>query len=114
MEHFDGTALRGTEKFLPPELVQFLVKLESTASTDDVWDLILWLKDTLNLGVADYNYATDFRNWERAQFIRTTFDADPLYVELSHAWGALLDAGDGGTGLFRRDGAVVRGQAPPY
>ncbi len=78
MEHFDGTAVRGTETFLPERLLAFLLKLERTQSTDAVWELILSLAEELGLPVVDYVYATDFRNWEQAQFIRTTFTSDWL------------------------------------
>lgn len=82
MEHFDGTAVQGTEKFIPAALLDFLLRLESTRSTNDVWALILDLADGLGLGVVDYVYATDFRNWENAQFIRTTFSSQWLdYVQ---------------------------------
>ncbi|WP_300443403.1 autoinducer binding domain-containing protein [uncultured Mameliella sp.] len=75
MTHFDGTALQGTEKFIPPRLLDFLVQLEATTTTEHVWDLIVGLARDLGLTVVDYVYATDFRNWEQAQFIRTTIDS---------------------------------------
>ncbi|MBV6636672.1 MAG: autoinducer binding domain-containing protein [Mameliella sp.] len=75
MTHFDGTALKGTENFIPPKLLDFLVRLEATTTTEDVWDLIVCLADGMGLEVVDYVYATDFRNWEQAQFIRTTIDS---------------------------------------
>ncbi|MEC3862512.1 LuxR C-terminal-related transcriptional regulator [Mesobacterium sp. TK19101] len=72
----------GTERFIPQHLLEFLVSLETTRSTNDVWDLILELAQSLRLTVVDYVYATDFRNWEQAQFIRTTFDSTWLdYVK---------------------------------
>lgn len=76
MQHFDGTALRGTETFLPARLLNFTLRLETTRTTDAIWDLFLDLAQSLDLPVVDYVYATDFRNWEQAQFIRTTFSSD--------------------------------------
>ncbi len=72
MKHFDGTPLRETEKFAPEALVAFLVALEETQTTEDVWQLLLALAKRLDLTGVEYIYATDYRNWERAQFIRTT------------------------------------------
>lgn len=75
MEHFDQTPVSTSEKFIPPLLLDFLLALEATASTDEIWDLILDLATRLGLSVVDYVYATDYRDWEKAQFIRTTFDS---------------------------------------
>jgi len=75
MTHFDGTPLRDTETFLPPRLLDFLLQLERASSTDSVWEIILQFAKWLELPVVDYVYATDFRNWEQAQFIRTTFSS---------------------------------------
>ena len=75
MTHFDGTALKGTEHFIPKRLLDFLLRLEATETTGEVWEAILSLARPLNLTVVDYVYATDFRNWEQAQFIRTTIDS---------------------------------------
>jgi DNA-binding CsgD family transcriptional regulator len=78
MEHFDGAAVAATETFVPARLLDFLLRLEATRTTDAVWELFLDLAHGLELTVVDYVYATDFRNWEQAQFIRTTFTSDWL------------------------------------
>jgi DNA-binding CsgD family transcriptional regulator len=75
MKHFDQTPVRTTETFVPADLLDFLLRLECTTTTDEVWALILELADRLGLEAVDYVYATDFRDWEKAQFIRTTFDS---------------------------------------
>ena len=75
MEHFDGTPLRDTEKFLSERLLAFLLGLERARSTDMVWALILDLANGLGLTVVDYVYASDFEDWQQVQFIRTTFDS---------------------------------------
>lgn len=67
--------VRAAERFIPTRLLDFLLDLERTRSTDDVWELLLKLAHGLDMTVVDYVYATDHRNWERAQFIRTTFDS---------------------------------------
>lgn len=64
--------IQPTELIGPPELRRFLVRLERTRSTDDVWELWLSLMREIGLTGLDYVYATDHRNWEQAQFIRTT------------------------------------------
>lgn len=72
MQHHDDTPIRGTETFIPERLLDFLLRLERTKTTDEVWDLLLEMAKGLGLTAVDYNYATDYRNWEQAQFIRTT------------------------------------------
>lgn len=67
--------LGAAETFAPKKLSNFLVVLETTQTTDDVWNLVVNLARSLGLPIVDYVYATDFRNWERAQFIRTTVDS---------------------------------------
>lgn len=80
--HFDGTPIQGTETILPPRLLQFLLTLEHVKTTDAVWEEILLFAECLGLSCVDYVFATDFRNWERAQFIRTTFHSQWLdYVK---------------------------------
>lgn len=64
------------ELLAPPELRNFLVQLETTTTTDDVWAALVTLSTGLGLPVVDYVCATDFRNWEQAQFIRTTLHSD--------------------------------------
>ena len=75
MAHFDGTPLRGTEKFIPTRLLDFLLNLEKSTSTEDVWTQLVQLGADLGLDVVDYVFANDFRNWEKTQFIRTTIDS---------------------------------------
>lgn len=78
MEHFDATPVHSTETFVPAPLLDFLLRLERTCSTDAVWELVVDLARSLDLSVVDYVFATDYRDWEKAQFIRTTFDSSWL------------------------------------
>lgn len=64
--------IQPTEMIGPPLLRKFLVHLETVETTDDVWNLLLELCHEMGLSALDYVYATDFRNWQQAQFIRTT------------------------------------------
>jgi len=60
------------ESLAPERLTRFLMQLETTHSSQDVWELIVELSQGLGLGLVDYVCATDYRDWEKAQFIRTT------------------------------------------
>ncbi len=64
------------EGFVPTRLRDVLMRLEVATSSDEVWDHLVSLAASLNLPIVDYVYATDYRNWEQAQFIRTTFPQD--------------------------------------
>lgn len=57
---------------LPERLLTFLLTLERLKRTEDVWNAILCFARSIELDHVDYVFATDFRNWEKAQFIRTT------------------------------------------
>lgn len=75
MKHPDGKDVRAMERHVPDPLLTFLIALEGTETTEDVWQAILEFAKGFGLTSVDYVYASDFRNWERAQFIRTTFDS---------------------------------------
>lgn len=68
--------LTPNELMAPPELRNFLVALEGTETTQEVWDALVTLASGLGLPIVDYVCATDYRNWEQAQFIRTTLHSD--------------------------------------
>lgn len=67
--------VQAAEMFAPRKLREFLISIEAAPSTDAVWDLLVKLGASLDLNCMDYVYATDFRNWEQAQFVRTTADS---------------------------------------
>ncbi|EBA09944.1 helix-turn-helix transcriptional regulator [Sagittula stellata] len=92
MEHFDGMAVAATETFVPARLLDFLLRLEATRTTDAVWELFLDLAHGLDLNVVEYVYSADFRNWEQAQFIRTTFTSD--WLDRVRAYPHIRDTSD--------------------
>ena len=65
----------GNERFVPANLRDFLISLEATSNSDDVWELLVAFADGIGLNMVEYVCATDFRDWEQAQFIRTTVDS---------------------------------------
>ena len=73
MKHPDGSDVLLKERHVPDTLLNFLIALEETQTTDEVWEAILVFANGFGLTCVDYVYASDFRNWERAQFIRTTY-----------------------------------------
>lgn len=75
MNDFSSRPVKETERFLPAPLLRFLLDLEATRTTEDVWTLLVSLAQSLGLPVVDYVYASDYKNWEKTQFIRTTFDS---------------------------------------
>lgn len=77
MYHPDGTmCARAEQDATPPELLSFLLSLEHATTSEAVWNEMVAFNARLGLTCVDYIYATDFKNWERAQFIRTTFNSE--------------------------------------
>ncbi|GEM_PF-1453801 len=66
----------GNECFIPLRLRDFLIALEATDTSEEIWNLLVDLCTGINLPIVDYVCATDYRRWEKAQFIRTTFHSD--------------------------------------
>ncbi len=62
-----------------PELLQgFLVDLEATTHSSDVWRLIVRLGQMLNLPYIDFISASNYHNWKKTLFIRTSYDSSWL------------------------------------
>lgn len=61
---------------LPQALMEFTYALERTESSRQVWDLLVELYQSLGIDTLDYVIATDFQNWQKVQFIRTTLPSD--------------------------------------
>ena len=57
---------------MPDELLTFLTKLDATQTSEHVWDLLVDLAQGLGIHHVDYVFATDFQDWQKVQFIRTT------------------------------------------
>ncbi|MEL7116097.1 MAG: LuxR C-terminal-related transcriptional regulator [Pseudomonadota bacterium] len=71
------------ELYVPPLLREHLIALEATRTSEDVWTLLLSLAAALDLPIVEYIFATDHRNWEQVQFIRTTVSSDWIPVAQS-------------------------------
>lgn len=63
------------ETIAPARLTRFLAQLEHAQTSEEVWTLLVALGCAVDLPLVDYVCATDYRDWEKAQFIRTTVDA---------------------------------------
>jgi len=62
-----------------PELLQgFITRLEATEHSRDVWRLIVALGRELNLPFIDFIAASNFRDWRKTLFIRTSYDSSWL------------------------------------
>ena len=62
-----------------PELLQgFLVDLEATTHSSHVWRLIVRLGQMLNLPYIDFISASNYHNWKKTLFIRTSYDSSWL------------------------------------
>jgi len=76
MKHVYIRKISRNENCVPGNLRDFLIGLEVTTTSEQVWDLIVDFAAGLGLPVVDYVFATDYQKWEQAQFIRTTLSSD--------------------------------------
>ncbi|NKW92129.1 hypothetical protein HGD87_06265 [Rhodobacteraceae bacterium R_SAG9] len=63
------------ERHIPDLLQGFLVDLETTESSAEVWALIVEVGRTLNLPFIDFISASNFEDWQKTLFIRTSYDS---------------------------------------
>ena len=63
------------EQAIPDQLSQFLVDLEATQSSVDVWKMIVALGRSVGLPNIDFICANSFANWRKTLFIRTSYDS---------------------------------------
>ncbi len=63
------------ERHIPDLLQGFLVDLETTKSSAEVWALIVEVGRTLNLPFIDFICASNFADWKKTLFIRTSYDS---------------------------------------
>ena len=68
------------KRHLPTRLHEFLTDLEATNHSRDVWELITALGRAVDLPYFDVISASDFRDWSRTLFIRTSYDASWLHT----------------------------------
>ena len=66
------------ERHIPDLLQGFLVDLETTQSSAEVWALIVEVGRTLNLPFIDFICADNFEDWKKTLFIRTSYDSSWL------------------------------------
>lgn len=66
------------ERHIPDLLQGFLVDLETTQSSAEVWALIVEVGRTLNLPFIDFISANNFEDWKKTLFIRTSYDSSWL------------------------------------
>ena len=63
------------ERHVPELLQDFLVDLETTTNSSEVWRLLVVLGRTLNLPYIDFISASNYANWRKTLFIRTSYDS---------------------------------------
>ncbi|PSL20984.1 helix-turn-helix transcriptional regulator [Shimia abyssi] len=67
--------LLDAERHVPELLHNFLVDLETTAHSSDVWRLLVGLGRTLNVPYVDMVSASSYENWKKTLFVRTSYDS---------------------------------------
>jgi DNA-binding CsgD family transcriptional regulator len=63
------------ESHTPELLRDFLIDLEATAHSHDVWRLLVRLGKDLRLPFVDFICASSFADWKQTLFIRTSYDS---------------------------------------
>ncbi len=63
------------ERHTPELLSRFLMRLESTTHSDQVWRLLVNLGRWVDLPFIDFICANAYENWKKTLFIRTSYDA---------------------------------------
>ena len=63
------------ERHIPDLLQCFLVDLEATQSSAEVWALIVEVGRTLHLPFINFICASNFSDWKKTLFIRTSYDS---------------------------------------
>ena len=66
------------ESHVPEMLRDFLVDLEGTSHSSEVWRLIVGLGTRLNLPFVDMIASSSYENWEKTQFVLTSYDSSWL------------------------------------
>ena len=63
------------EGHVPDMLRDFLIRLETTTESVQVWQLIVDLGQQLNLPYIDFISASSLADWKKTRFIRTSYDS---------------------------------------
>lgn len=66
------------ERHIPDLLSGFLLDLEATSHSSDVWRLLVELGRSLNLPYIDMISSSNYADWKKTQFIRTSYDSSWL------------------------------------
>ncbi len=66
------------ERHIPELLQGFLVDLETTQGSAEVWALIVDVGRTLHLPYIDFISANNYANWRKTIFVRTSYDSSWL------------------------------------
>ncbi|ETW13684.1 LuxR family two component transcriptional regulator [Roseivivax marinus] len=73
-----GRDLIPAERYIPELLQDWLVRLEQTEATGDVWTILVEAGRQTGLPHVDFVSASGLLNWRRTLFLRTTYDANWL------------------------------------
>jgi len=66
------------ERYTPELLQKFLMNIEETQKSVDVWNLLVSLGKRLDLPFVDFISASSFADWKKTLFIRTSYDSSWL------------------------------------
>ncbi|MHA6345585.1 helix-turn-helix transcriptional regulator [Roseivivax sp. CAU 1761] len=77
-EYDSGRQLTQAERYVPEILQEFLVKLERSASSEDVWRLIVAAGRQVGLPCVDLAFASDLNDRRPTVFVRMSYDASWL------------------------------------
>jgi DNA-binding CsgD family transcriptional regulator len=67
------------EEHFPARGQAFLRALEETRRAVEVWELVVGLGRAVDLPMVDFISASDWRDWKRTLFVRTSYDASWLH-----------------------------------
>lgn len=70
--------LLGAERYTPELLHSFLVDIEATERSVQVWDRLVVLGKTIGLPFIDFIAASSYVDWRKTLFIRTSYDSSWL------------------------------------
>lgn len=70
----NGRDVCAAEHHMPDLLRRFLLRLETTETSQQVWQLIVALGRELQLPYIDFISASSWHGWKKTRFIRTSYD----------------------------------------
>lgn len=71
----EGREILAAESHIPDRLRDFLLDLEKTKHSTEVWKHLVALSKHFDLPFVDFIVATNFQNWRKTLFIRTSYDS---------------------------------------